>query len=431
MPINERTKKAMKRISAKRTVALILCAIISLSAMSCSSRLVLGDKFNHNADYITTPLKQDDTDKSSPLITDDSSNSAITDPDGVLKNSMSISFFGSNIIHDAVNADARSRADGGYEYSSMFDGIKDLISSSDLSFVTQETVMAGEGYAITGYPSFNAPQDLGYQLVDLGFDVVNVATEHLLDKRFDGAIAMGEWWDNTFPETIITGYYNNEDEFNTPHIYTDPETEIKIAFLTYTYYNYVHVPNDSGIWIPFTADADIKNQINSVKDKCDVIAVSIHWGGQMSEEPNESQRRLAKMMNELGVDIIIGNHPYYMQPIETIVGENGQTTYVAYSLGQLLSGMLDPRALLSASLKFNLVRGDDGTVSVLAPEVTPIFCHYNTDYNEFSLYKLADYSQQLVSRHGAQFQIPFSYNDLCRFVRLSVKGDLLPEQFKK
>ena len=421
----------MKRISTKRTVALLLCAIIALSATSCSSRLVLSDRFNHNADYITTPLKQEDTDKSSPIMTDDDSNSAISDPDDVLKNSMSISFFGSNIIHDAVNADANSRTSDGYDYSSMFDGIKDLISSSDLAFVTQETVMAGEGYAITGYPSFNAPQDLGYQLVDLGFDVVNVATEHLLDKRFDGAIAMGEWWESTFPETILTGYYNNEEEFTAQHIYTDPETDFKIAFLTYTYYNSVHVPDNAGIWIPFTADSDIKKQVNAVKDKCDVIVVSIHWGGMMSEEPNDTQRRLANMLSELGVDIIIGNHPYYMQPIETIVGENGKTTYVAYSLGQLLSGMLDPRALLSASLKFNITRDESGNVSISAPEVTPIFCHYNTEYKEFRLYKLADYSQQLVSRHGAQFQIPFSYNDLCRFVRLSVKGDLLPEQFKK
>jgi hypothetical protein len=125
-----------------------------------------------------------------------------------------------------------------------------------------------------------------------------------------------------------------------------------------------------------------------------------------------------------------------LNPVEIMARQGAVSDFlssrrISDEMSELLSGMLDPRALLSASLKFNLVRGDDGTVSVLAPEVTPIFCHYDTDYNEFSLYKLADYSQQLVSRHGAQFQIPFSYNDLCRFVRLSVKGDLLPEQFKK
>lgn len=60
----------------------------------------------------------------------------------------------------------------------------------------------------------------------------------------------------------------------------------------------------------------------------------MHWGegNELGITPNEEQKRQSKYLASLGVDIIIGHHPYGIQPIEKI-----NNTLVFYSLGRIIS----------------------------------------------------------------------------------------------
>lgn len=42
--------------------------------------------------------------------------------------------------------------------------------------------MCGGGYDLSYYPRFNSPQEVGDTLQSVGFDVVNIANNHMLDK---------------------------------------------------------------------------------------------------------------------------------------------------------------------------------------------------------------------------------------------------------
>ena len=68
--------------------------------------------------------------------------------------------------------------------------------------------------------------------------------------------------------------------------------------------------------------------VNSLPDKINLH----HWGEENHFVPSNSQKKQAKYLASLGVDIIIGTHPHVIQPIEWI-----DDTLVIYSLGNLIT----------------------------------------------------------------------------------------------
>jgi len=78
-------------------------------------------------------------------------------------------------------------------------------------------------------------------------------------------------------------------------------------------------------------DIDLNNfisKINKIKDKVDFIILSLHWGHENIAYPSPEQKEIAKSLIEMGVDIIIGHHPHYLQGIEKY-----KEGIIFYSLG--------------------------------------------------------------------------------------------------
>ncbi|WP_026476213.1 CapA family protein [Alkaliphilus transvaalensis] len=66
-------------------------------------------------------------------------------------------------------------------------------------------------------------------------------------------------------------------------------------------------------------------------DKVDHVIVSIHWGEELAEIPNEEQTSLNEKLLEAGVRAVIGTHPHVIQEIRW---EGNQLT--AFSLGNFV-----------------------------------------------------------------------------------------------
>lgn len=72
------------------------------------------------------------------------------------------------------------------------------------------------------------------------------------------------------------------------------------------------------------ADADEKlmaEQVRSAKKQVDVLLISMHWGAEYTHLPTERQKSLAYLLIDNGADLIIGNHPHWIQPIEFYKGK--------------------------------------------------------------------------------------------------------------
>lgn len=377
--------------------------------------------------------------KNEPLVLD----TPLSEDDYTEESRISFAAAGDNIIHEAVFTDAAAVAsvyasDTGkkteYRFADMYAGIADIISSADFSYVNHETPVAGKSYGISGYPDFNAPEEVGNDLAEVGFDIINIANNHMLDMGEGGLENSIKYWNGKSAEkglTVIGGY--TEEDYDAVRFIQ--KNGIKVALLSYTtFINYSHVnslSSGSDLIIPYANEADMRRQVQLAKDGgADFIIVAMHWGDENAFSPNTEQEKYASILANLGVDVILGSHSHTLQPLEWIDGIGGHRTLCIYSLGNLLSTMLYDYYMVGGILTFDLVKDKDGNTSVENPILVPIMCHYSMTRDSLKIYKLEDYTEELAKAHGAQKNGAFTLGKLYSYVTDPIEDEFLPEFLK-
>ena len=242
---------------------------------------------------------------------------------------MSLVAVGDCLIHGAVYIDARV-GNNSYDFSGMIENIKPLISDYDLKYYNQETIIGGKALGVSHYPRFNSPEEIGDNMVDLGFNLVSLANNHSLDKDEKGILNSNEYWKSK--NVITAGTYSSWEERNDIKVYE--QNGIKYAFLAYTTTtNGLSMPKEKEYLLNVYSEKQAKEDIDKIKDKVDVIIVSMHWGEEYVFDPTEGEKEIAKYLSSLGVNLIIGSHPHVVQPVGYV-----NDTLVIYSLGNFLSG---------------------------------------------------------------------------------------------
>jgi poly-gamma-glutamate synthesis protein (capsule biosynthesis protein) len=123
----------------------------------------------------------------------------------------------------------------------------------------------------------------------------------------------------------------NNDKSISNHLILE-RNGIKLGFLGYTIGRF-KVPES--ISINKLKEKKIVADIESIKDKCDFIVVSLHWGTENVFYPSPKQIDLAHNLVDHGATLIMGHHPHVIQGIEEY--KNG---LIAYSLGNF---QFDPK----------------------------------------------------------------------------------------
>ncbi|MBE6573170.1 MAG: CapA family protein [Ruminococcaceae bacterium] len=409
----------------KRYLSLILAVIFIISLTSCEK--IGKNDLDGAADYVdlTTDAAKEPEDTEPPL------------EDDVISNELSeqrTTFLavGDNIMYHCNFTDARNRANEeypDYNFMPIYEELADEISAADIAYINQETVMAGEEYGYKDYPCFNTPRNLGDQLIELGFDVFNIATNHMLDMGSSGLEDTIEYW-NSKKEVTMIGGYENEEAYLEPCIIESDG--ISMALLSYTYgTNGISPSAYSEAVVPYIDEDTIREDIRRVRDLADSVIVSIHWGVENVYSPNTEQQSLAQMMCDEGVDVIIGTHPHVIQPVEWISSDNGNKTLCIYSLGNFVATMTQPGNMVGGMASFELVKkGDDITVENVIFE--PVIHHFGPSYYNSRLYYLSDYTDELASQLGRDcYGIRTSYDALCKIVTDTIDDEFLPDYLTK
>lgn len=85
---------------------------------------------------------------------------------------------------------------------------------------------------------------------------------------------------------------------------------IRFAFLGY---------NDIGHkeqGISWASEDRIRNDIKEARQKADIVVVAFHWGIEYQSQPDQRQIHLGHVSIDAGADLVIGNHPHWIQAIE-------------------------------------------------------------------------------------------------------------------
>lgn len=408
-----------------RKLTLILAAVMLLSSSCVSLR---------NADGLAIPSYKSDDLYSEPMPVDTGSEAQtlpaiepVEEPVPFEGVGITVSAVGDNLIHPNIYIDAHTRACDTakeYDFTPMYADVASMIAEADISFINQETVMAGSEYGYSGYPCFNAPQQLGLDLCDIGFDVVNIANNHMLDMGTVGLEDTINFW-NGQDVTLLGGYLNDDDY---SHIRITENDGVKIAWLSYTYGTNGIVKNASSpIVIPYIEDALILDDLEKAREISDFIIVSIHWGVENTHTPTEEQYRLAQMIADGGADVILGHHSHCLQPIEWIDTERGRTLCV-YSLGNFVSGMARPMNQVGGIFSFSIIGDGEGGLMVDSPLFTPTVFYYGMDWYDTHIYFMEDYTDTVASSHGVQISGYYmSAVDARTIVTDAIDGEFLPD----
>ena len=318
--------------------------------------------------------------------------------------SVSIIMVGDILLHTPV-AESGVQEDGSYNFDALFSNVKDEIEAADLALVNEEVIIGGEELGVSGYPSFNAPYELGDALVTAGFDVVLHATNHALDQGKKGVKNCLSFWKNEYPETAVLGI-NESREAQENDIYIYEQDGIRIAILNYTYgTNGIALPSDMPYAVNLLEEEKVTVDIAKAKEQADFVVVCPHWGTEYQLTPDREQERWMELFLENGVDLVIGTHPHVIEPIEWVTDESGNEMLVYYSLGNFVnwtasSGEGIANRMVGGMAQVTIGMGDDGEAFIVEYGVTPLVCHVTEGTNGVTTYRLSDYTDVLAAQNA-------------------------------
>ena len=310
---------------------------------------------------------------------------------------------GDNLIHDGIYLQARNRGeDGAYDFTEAYAPMREFYQQFDVNWLNQETLV-NDAFAPSGYPMFSTPGDITDTLYDLGFRVFSVSNNHSYDKGAEGIASSRAHWAAMPDDVEVAGFYNLESYDD--YVY-QTVNGITFGYLSYTEStNGLPTPEGSEYGIIYLDDREtIAAQIAAMRPNCDVLVVSCHWGVEGSHETTEFQTQTAQWLADQGVDLIIGTHPHVTQTAQWLTGVNGNTAFVAYSLGNFINAQSQPDNMIGAVLDitFQKTTAPDGavTVEMQDPKLHGVVTQYEAGYKNIRVYPYRDYTDELGAAHG-------------------------------
>lgn len=401
-----------------RYTALLVSALMLLSAAGCSGAKKYDPDRVVTDDTVAVIGDGSDTNPAETASGEEFSGETETETETIPEEEKSLSFVavGDNLIHSAVYRTAANHAENGkaYDFHYCYQYVADTVKNADLSFINQETVICGDDYEVSGSNlNFNSPTELGDDLIDIGFDIFNMANNHVLDKGSKGMSACLDYWDSQCEkhENIrVLGAYRDYQDMNDYRICE--VNGITVGILGYTdHTNGYWLPGDSEMRIPYTSytegDKDweiMEKQVQELDGMVDCVIVSTHWGVEDTHTVTDDMKRLAQQLADWGADVIIGTGPHTLESMEYLSRDDGTKAFVYYSIGNFISGQTDNFNMVGGMARFNIVR-KGSAVSIENPKLTPLITHYETgSLNNVRVYPYYLYTDELVSQHG----IPYS-----------------------
>jgi len=211
------------------------------------------------------------------------------------------------------------------KYKNIFKYVKKYIQNSDISIGNLESIISdnnNDNIYKNGGPSFRAENKSIEALNFSGLNTINISNNHSNDY--------GEIGINDTINILEKNNFNIVGKKNKPYkIYNINGYKIIILGLSQLFNrlknnDYIYVYNKS-----------TKDLIKNLKNMCDLLIVTIHWGSEYIFSNNKKQKNIAITMIQNGVDIIIGHHPHVIQNMEKI-NVNNKIGYVFYSLGNFV-----------------------------------------------------------------------------------------------
>lgn len=218
-----------------------------------------------------------------------------------------------------------------------FEQMAPLLKKSDLTFGNLETSLSRRGTPIPGKGIwFRSDPAVAGALKEAGYDVLSIANNHILDYDSPALLDTLEFLREQGIDPVGGGRDLDEavqpviKEVKGQKIAFIAATEMADIFWSYQYPRTFEARPDIPGVQKFDVD-ELVNTVSSLRDQVDTIVVSLHWGTEYSDYPEEYQKEAAHRLVDAGAKLVIGHHPHCLQGVEMYNG-----SFIAYSLGNFV-----------------------------------------------------------------------------------------------
>ena len=242
---------------------------------------------------------------------------------------------GDLLYHDLLYMSAKQE-EGSYNFSENFTYVKPWIEQADLAIADFEGTISPD-FPLAGYPLFNAPAEVVSAIKDTGYDMVDLAHNHILDSQLSGLISTSKAF--TDAEIGTVGVYPEGNRGTAP-LQIRKVNGIKVAILAYAYgFNGMEGNLSAEEQASYLSDFNLEKmqaEIEQAEKEADITIVMPQTGVEYQLEPTEEQQTLYRQMVDWGADLVFGGHPHVAEPSE-IVEKDGQRKLIIYSMGNFIS----------------------------------------------------------------------------------------------
>lgn len=278
-----------------------------------------------------------------------------------------------------VNEAVVASGGGSYDYTNALMDVAHLLADADVTALNFEGNLYGAPYGA----DHSAPQTLPEALAKAGVDLVQLANSYSIYKGMEG-----------LKDTISgirlagmqpLGVYADTTEAQSAKGYTLCTVRgVKIAFVAFTkgMDGMALPPGNEGcvnlLYTDYSTDYQSVDTegISAVLDaaakaKPDLTVALVHWGSEFNNTVSESQEQIRRLMQEKGVDAIIGTHSHYVQKMSF---DPAAGTFVAYSLGDFFGDAQRAGSEYSVILELEITKDNEsGETKITGYSYVPIF----------------------------------------------------------
>lgn len=185
-----------------------------------------------------------------------------------------------------------------------FEKTADFLRSGDITLIDLEAPLLSDCPATKEGMIFCGHRDFVNGLTFAGVDIASLANNHL-----------GNHGDEGIRSTQAILQEANIASFGI----TNP-TRMTVKGTRFAFLGYNDIPGS--LPIPTEVDtARMAKEIAAAKVEADVVIVEFHWGVEYVTTPEPRLIELGHLAVDSGADLVIGNHPHWIKPIELYHGK--------------------------------------------------------------------------------------------------------------
>lgn len=205
------------------------------------------------------------------------------------------------------------------KYKWLFKNVSDVLNKADMTLINLESPLI-KNCPLTKekIATFCGGEKNIEGLKSASVNAVNLANNHIYDYGLPG----------------VNNTINLLKNANILYTGTTNPTFKKVKNVRFAFLGFNDIDKKKAT-VPLAYETHIKSEITEAKKKADVVIVSFHWGVQYTAQPTLRQKNLAHLAVDSGADIIIGNHPHWIQPVEVY-----KNRVIIYSQGNFIFDQL-------------------------------------------------------------------------------------------